>query len=123
MQVKLRQYVLDRDDHQCQLSKLFGIAELTAIPCSEDLEVHHNTYRRFGHEELDDGITVCSRCHEALTDLIRRLRVGAQLEPDDVQRILPERSEIDDGIRDYSVPDYRGRAADYAQRTTSRPPE
>ena len=75
---KWRQAVLERDDHQCQFSKLFGISELTGVPCSESLEVHHNTYKRYGHEKLEDGVTVCTRCHDLITDLVRSLRYNRE---------------------------------------------
>lgn len=118
MDQKTRETILERDK-ECQLSKLFGIAELTGVPCSKDLEVHHKTYERKSHERVDDGITVCSRCHEELTDLIRRRRMGAQLEPEDVKRILPKREESN-GIRNHKIQNYRSRTADYAQRGAER---
>ena len=51
MNAKANRARLELDNHECQLSKLFGIAELSGKPCSEDLEVHHITYERYGHEE------------------------------------------------------------------------
>ena len=33
----------------------------------DELEVHHKTYKRVGHEELDDLITLCHRCHGIVT--------------------------------------------------------
>jgi len=71
---KVRRLRIKKDNGECQLSKLFGIAELSRVPCSEDLEMHHITYRRFGRENLNDVITVCTRCHDILTDAIRRER-------------------------------------------------
>lgn len=39
------------------------------------LEVHHKTYERFGAEDVEnDLITLCSECHEAITNVIRRRR-------------------------------------------------
>jgi len=75
---KWRRAVLERDDRQCQFSKLFGISELSGVPCSDSLQVHHNTYVRYGHEKLEDGITVCTRCHDLITDLIRSLRYNRE---------------------------------------------
>lgn len=40
----------------------------------ERLEVHHVTYERFGNENLDDLITLCRDCHEAITNSIRNRR-------------------------------------------------
>lgn len=39
------------------------------------LEVHHKTYERFGEEDVEkDLITLCSECHEAITNVIRARR-------------------------------------------------
>lgn len=62
-----RQKVLERDSFQCQ-----------ACLSSEDLEVHHKTYARLGHEDLDDLITFCHDCHEAITTVIRRRKYKSQ---------------------------------------------
>lgn len=67
----IRKQVLERDEYTCQLNKLFGIARLTGASCSEDLEVHHI---RYGRDMPEDLITVCKRCHELLTDGIRKER-------------------------------------------------
>jgi len=67
----VRKQVLERDKHTCQLDKLFGITWLTGTPCSKDLEVHHI---RYGRDIPEDLITVCKRCHELLTDGIRKER-------------------------------------------------
>lgn len=40
----------------------------------ELLEVHHLTYDRFSNEDLDDLITLCHDCHEAVTQVIRKRR-------------------------------------------------
>lgn len=50
---EVRAAALERAGHRCQLcySKV-------------RLEVHHRTYERLGHEEPDDLIVLCSRCHE-----------------------------------------------------------
>ncbi|MHA2068824.1 MAG: HNH endonuclease [Candidatus Thorarchaeota archaeon] len=70
----IREERLELDDYECQLSKLFGITHLSSKPCSDQLEAHHITYKRAGHELVGDLITVCSRCHDILTDAIRRER-------------------------------------------------
>jgi len=67
-----KEAIKKRDNYECQFSKKFGIANLTGVPCSEELEVHHKTYSK--RLRLSDGITVCKRCHDLLTDLIRRER-------------------------------------------------
>lgn len=71
---KLKEARLKKDNHECQLSKLFGIAKLSKKPCNEDLEQHHISYDNYKHENIKDIITVCKRCHNILTDAIRRER-------------------------------------------------
>ena len=85
-----REEVLERDNHECQLGKLFGVAEISGVPCSEDVQVHHITYKRYGYEVLEDGITVCVRCHDVLTDVIRSLRYSKDAPTtEDVKGIKP----------------------------------
>lgn len=76
MNNQIRKKILKRDKYQCQLDKHFGISEISGVPCSENLEVHHKTYKRAndGKEFMKDGITTCLRCHNFLTDLIRDQR-------------------------------------------------
>lgn len=73
----LRQKVLERDRFQCQTC------------CStDDLEVHHRTYDRLFHEDLEDLITLCHECHEAITCVIRKRRYEAKaIELSSVQRL------------------------------------
>ena len=51
------------DGYQCQMC---GTAK--------NLEVHHLTYERLGHEDMDDLITLCHKCHEKVhkNDLEKR---------------------------------------------------
>lgn len=58
-----RKLVLERDRHRCQ-----------TCHSTERLEVHHATYERLGNEDLEDLITLCHDCHEAITCTIRRRR-------------------------------------------------
>jgi len=78
MNNKARKKILERDKYQCQLDRHFGISELSRVPCSKSLEVHHKTYKRANasKELMKDGITTCLRCHEFLTNLIRDQRYG-----------------------------------------------
>lgn len=49
---KLRREVMIRDNFMCRL-------------CGEEAtEVHHLTYRRLGHEPLEDLIAVCRDCNQ-----------------------------------------------------------
>lgn len=67
-----KKQIKERDNYECQLNKIFGIIELTEVQCSEDLDVHH---KRYGENlTINDGIAICTRCHEYLTDMIRRIR-------------------------------------------------
>lgn len=78
-----RKRALDRDNHECQTC-LNGA----------DLEVHHKTYERLGHERLSDLITLCRSCHEAITSSIRQRRYArAQMPMQDTKRLTPTRKE------------------------------
>ncbi len=48
-----REQALERDDHRCR-----------ACNSDEALQVHHRTYARRGHEDLNDLTTLCGPCHE-----------------------------------------------------------
>jgi len=99
MNPQLRKQVLARDEYQCQLSKLFGITELTGAPCSEDLEVHHI---RYGRDVPEDLTTVCKRCHELLTDAIREIRFAArrtQIDSPDSPKLPTPLARIDEEAR------------------------
>jgi hypothetical protein len=45
----------------------------TCLVCgSAEVQLHHRTYRRLGHEHLQDLVPLCQLCHSAGHDLIRR---------------------------------------------------
>ena len=81
-------YVKDKDfyinymaSNEWRLKRLarLKLDEFTCQTCNEKeyLEVHHRTYERLGDENVEtDLITLCSECHKAITDLIRRRRYG-----------------------------------------------
>lgn len=50
------------------------------------LAVHHVTYRRLGHEHLDDVRVLCEACHNALHALKRQRRIKTS------QRRYPRRA-------------------------------
>jgi len=83
MDLKIKQARLEKDNHECQVSKLLGIAHLSGKPCTEDLDIHHITYDRYGHENINDVITVCTRCHDFLTNFIRSERFSINLPQND----------------------------------------
>lgn len=43
-----------------------------------ELQVHHRTYQRLGHELVGDLTTLCSECHRAITAVIRRRRYSGR---------------------------------------------
>ncbi len=43
---------LKKDNYTCQ-----------RCGCKHELGVHHLTYERLGHEDIDDLLTICARCH------------------------------------------------------------
>lgn len=57
-----REYVLKRDNYQCQYCKAVGVT----------LHVHHLNYDNFMHEKLKDLVTCCKPCHNIL-DKIRKI--------------------------------------------------
>lgn len=65
---------LELDAHECQFSKLFGIATLSGVECVKRKEAHHISYINAGKETTEDLITVCVRCHDFITGYIRALR-------------------------------------------------
>ena len=117
-----KELIKKRDNYRCQLDLLFGISGLTNVPCSDRLEVHHKTYKRAKNngEEIEDGITACKRCHELLTDGIRRRRyTGKKIAlVDTKQKIKYFILEVTKHER-IKVQDYRGNTLDSSQRTAS----
>ena len=123
MNQQKRKERLEIDNHECQLSKLFGIAHLSGKPCSEDLEVHHITYERSGHEEMGDLIVVCTRCHDILTDAIRRERYSTRRPPNRCDgdfglKAPPPKTE--EKSEEVTVQDYGRCSVVDAQRETRR---
>lgn len=55
---QLRLKILLRDNYKCRL-----------CGNSSKLEVHHLTYNNKGKENLDDLITVCSKCHRDIHNI------------------------------------------------------
>jgi hypothetical protein len=91
---------------------------------TEELHVHHNTYDRLWHEEMDDLITVCKVCHDVFTNHLRNERYKKrEYRVEQTERITPQIAEQTGG-RDGSeiaVQD-KGRITPVnAQRTARRP--
>jgi hypothetical protein len=58
-----RQSVLERDQYRCQV--WFE---------HHGEEVHHRSYLHLGDEPLEDLVTLCRECHEAITNIVRKAR-------------------------------------------------
>ncbi len=123
MKEETRRAVIERDGNECQQSKIFGMAHLSGVPCTEQKEVHHKTYENFNEEKLEDLVLVCRRCHDFITSQIRGLRYFANADPklDDTEKsqltVPPERLK-DEHIE---LPNYGSKPIDNAQRPVGRP--
>lgn len=88
------------------------------------LQVHHRTYARLGHEELDDLITLCSQCHEAITNVMRARRYAdrhIEVEFIEVVTSFSARVEVNYGMGNAAVSvDFISSPAD-AQRANGKP--
>jgi len=98
--------------------------------CDEDgthyqLEVHHrpSAYAKIPNESIeDDLITVCSRCHNLITDVIREDRYGRlEHEPTTITTNIQIRQEIYHGLENTNIQTELIRPADNAQRADGRP--
>ena len=74
-----RQQRLEIDNHQCQGCGITA-AQLDDLGWPP-LQVHHKnagppnyTYPSFGHELMSDLLTLCSECHDGITNSVRRQR-------------------------------------------------
>jgi hypothetical protein len=74
-----RKCILERDGYQCRDC---GASQV-------QLDVHHLTYERLGHEEDEDLVTLCHACHEA--------RHGIVAEPKDepMEELQPRVARLD----------------------------
>jgi hypothetical protein len=91
------------------------------------LEVHHRpkSYDKIPFETVeDDLITVCSRCHDFITDVIREDRYGRrELQPTQITTNIQERQEINHGLANSQIQVDFVRPVDHAQRPDGRPAE
>jgi hypothetical protein len=116
-----RRLVLERDGYRCQLWQAH-VAN----------EVHHTTYAHVGHEPLEDLISLCRMCHEAITTVLRwerhrarRLHLQSQTrvtplrtasehayipQPAQAARVTPlGRSQDNHGVSDLGLQTYQRR--------------
>ncbi len=95
------------------------------------LEVHHATYDNFGHEDVEnDLITLCVRCHDAITNVTRQRRYeGKIISVDDsdlvsdLDFVLPKMEEDKDESQDFESDDYRSLSPFIAQQPIGEPDE
>lgn len=74
--VAQRRRIRKRDNMECQFNRWTGIAELSGVPCSDEFEVHHITYKNAKEnggdgEKDEDLILMCTRCHDLVTNWVR----------------------------------------------------
>ena len=89
------------------------------------LEVHHATYDNFGHEDVEnDLITLCVRCHNAITSVTRQRRyecrdicVDNSDLVSDLDLVLPER-ENEDESKNFESDPYVSLSPHIAQQPT-----
>lgn len=62
-----RDQALERDARRCR-----------ACNSPEKLEVHHRTYARLGHEDLNDLTTLCESCHEHFHRKMKQAEIMAR---------------------------------------------
>ena len=114
-----RKKILERDKYTCQFDKLFGISELTGVPCSPQLEIHHRTYKREkeNKERVGDGVTVCKRCHGyLLTNIIREKRYSKKkIKMKNINRAIPKLKTREVKNEKPKSKNYRRESPSYAQ--------
>lgn len=95
----IRLLVFERDGHKCVLCN-----------SSINLESHHRTYDRLGHELPEDLTTLCHDCHGEVTNFLRQRRYEIKLNwenPDTARTKQPERKIKEDGTKEFEVQDTR----------------
>ena len=110
------------DGHKCRTCHHDG---------SEDrLEVHHAHYNSLENEDVEnDLITLCSRCHDAITNVFRHRRyedrtisVDDSDLVSDLDLVLPEREKKDES-KNFESDDYRSLSPFIAQLPAGKPDE
>lgn len=122
---EIRERILKRDAYQCQLNRFFGISIISDVPCSDELEIHHRNYDKAkkDKERIKDGITVCKRCHEFLTNIIRNQRYSKRNNiPKDLKQRIPEIKIKEKKSVKVSMQDYRDNSPNSTQGRNGRSP-
>lgn len=72
------QLYLSSPDWQFIRSQRLEYDQYTCCGCltGRHLQVHHVTYDNLGHEQLEDLVTVCERCHRAIHVFARKHKCG-----------------------------------------------
>jgi len=115
---KKRKVRLKMDGYACRL-------------CDEDgtryrLEVHHrpSSYEKIPNESVrDDLVTLCVRCHEMVTDVIREDRYNKReaIPIDFENRTIPTRNGVQHGLAKLEIQTDIGSPVHLAQRANGRP--
>ena len=99
--------IKERDGYKCQVKDVL-VALALIIPslesdweCTKEVQAHHKTYERYGHELTEDGITVCIRCHVLLTTISRVFRFAQQQRELTQQHIDNERAILRDLVKGF----------------------
>ena len=112
-----RLQVLERDGWQCMTCDCIHEGRYTKA----DLEVHHRHYRNFENEPLEDLISICRECHDAITAVHRRRRYSVKQLPKNVFEDVVSRKVIPHGSNDSDLPP-QGHCPDHsAQRSHGQP--
>jgi hypothetical protein len=83
-----RKAILARDNFECR-----------TCPNSENLQVHHRRYDHFGNEPMEDLVTLCIECHDAITNVLRsRRHTNRLVKPRTIDPV-----SIDDTLRNSNV--------------------
>jgi 5-methylcytosine-specific restriction endonuclease McrA len=53
-----------------------------SVANGDDLEAHHRTYERLGHEIDGDLTALCRECHQGVTSMLRARRYAASSPPE-----------------------------------------
>ena len=86
------------------------------------LQVHHATYDRLFDEDVQrDLITLCTQCHDAITDVMRSRRGQGNVSVDVHVSVGFSRKGIDNGDSDCTVHAYVGRSPYQSQQPTGEP--
>jgi len=86
--------VFERDGYRC-----------ATCGSEHDLEVHHKTYKHLFNEPLEDLITLCKECHDAITSVFRRRRYSYRdYQPSESIRQTPEQGkEKKNDAKDFEI--------------------